>query len=128
MAKQDRHIDPTAADFVAAGAVPIEAVSALEGAPETGGIGIRPVMVGADAMLMEVHRKKGLIDPEHSHDDHESICYLVSGRMRVVIAGESFIAEPGDSWIHRAGVRHYHETLEDSVQLEVKSPPRKPWR
>ena len=38
------------------------------------------------------------------------------------------IAEPGDSWIYRAGVRHYHETPEDSVQLEVKSPPRKPWR
>ena len=47
--------------------------------------------------------------------------------MRVVIAGETFIAEPGDSWIHRASVLHYHETLEDSVQLEVKSPPRKHW-
>ena len=127
MTQDDRRIAPTQSDFIAAGSVPIEAVSALEGARETGGIGIRPVMVGADSTLMEVHRKKGLVDPEHSHDDHESICYLVSGRMRVVIAGESFIAESGDSWIHRAGVRHYHETLEDSVQLEVKSPPRKPW-
>ena len=99
MSKDARSIAPTAADFVAAGTAPIEAVSALEGAPETGDIGIRPVMVGADSMLMEVHRKKGLIDPEHSHDDHESICYLVCGHMRVVIEGESFIAEPGDSWI-----------------------------
>ena len=127
MNKDDRRLAPTEADFVARGSVPIQAVSALEGARETGGIGISPVMVGAESMLMEVHRKKGLIDPEHSHDDHESICYLVSGRMRVVIAGETFIAEPGDTWIHRAGVLHYHETLEDSVQLEVKSPPRKPW-
>jgi quercetin dioxygenase-like cupin family protein len=127
MTKDDRRIVATESDFIAAGSIPIEAVSALEGARETGGIGIRPVMVGAETMLMEVHRKKGLIDPEHSHDDHESICYLLSGRMRVVIAGETFIAEPGDTWIHRAGVLHYHETLEDSVQLEVKSPPRKPW-
>ena len=127
MTKDDRRIAATESDFIAAGSIPIEAVSALEGARETGGIGIRPVMVGAETMLMEVHRKKGLIDPEHSHDDHESICYLLSGRMRVVIAGENFIAEPGDTWIHRAGVLHYHETLEDSVQLEVKSPPRKPW-
>ncbi len=127
MTKDDRRIAATESDFIAAGSIPIEAVSALEGARETGGIGIRPVMVGAETMLMEVHRKKGLIDPEHSHDDHESICYLLSGRMRVVIAGETFIAEPGDTWIHRAGVLHYHETLEDSVQLEVKSPPRKPW-
>ena len=127
MTKDDRRIVATESDFIAAGSIPIEAVSALEGARERGGIGIRPVMVGAETMLMEVHRKKGLIDPEHSHDDHESICYLLSGRMRVVIAGETFIAEPGDTWIHRAGVLHYHETLEDSVQLEVKSPPRKPW-
>ena len=127
MTKDDRRIAATESDFIAAGSIPIEAVSVLEGARETGGIGIRPVMVGAETMLMEVHRKKGLIDPEHSHDDHESICYLLSGRMRVVIAGETFIAEPGDTWIHRAGVLHYHETLEDSVQLEVKSPPRKPW-
>ncbi len=127
MNKNDRRIASTETDFIAAGSVPIDTVSALEGARETGGIGIRPVMVGADTMLMEVHRKKGLIDPEHSHDDHESICYLVSGRMRVVIASETFIAGPGDTWIHRVGVLHYHEAMEDSIQLEIKSPPRKPW-
>ena len=26
-----------------------------------------------------------LVGKEHAHHDHESICYLVSGRMRVVI-------------------------------------------
>ena len=47
--------------------------------------------------------------------------------MRVVIEGEEFIAEPGATWVHRPGVRHYHEALEDSVQIEVKSPPTKTW-
>jgi len=127
MAMKDRIQHPTAADFVTGADVPIDPVGALEGLPGKGNLGIRPLMVGEDMLAIEVHREKGLIDPEHSHDDHESICYLVRGRMRVVIAGEEFIAGPGDIWKHRAGVPHYHEALEDSLQIEFKSPPRKTW-
>ncbi len=127
MGKDDRALAPSLQDFIAGGAVAVEPVSAIEGAKETGKLGIKPLMVGQDVLVMEAHRKQGLIDPEHSHDDHESICYLVSGRMRVVIDGEEFIAEPGDSWRHRPGVPHYHETLEDSLQIEIKSPARKTW-
>ena len=43
------------------------------------------------------------------------------------IDGQEFIAEPGDAWIHPRGVPHYSEALEDCVQVEVKSPPRKTW-
>ena len=84
-------------------------------------------MVGDNVLVMEAHRERGLVDPEHAHDDHESICYLVRGRMRVVIDGKEFIAQPGDVWRHRPGVSHYHETLEDSLQIEIKSPARKTW-
>ena len=115
--------------FVSNRSVQAEPVRMLEGMPEGegGGLAIKPLMVGQDMMLMEAHRKKGLIDPEHAHPDHDSICYLVKGKMRVVIAGEEFVAEPGDTWIHPAGVSHYHEALEDSVQVEIKSPPKKTW-
>ncbi len=124
----DRALSPTAEDFVAGADVPVEPVSAIEGAPEAAGhLGIKALMVGDGVLVMEAHREKGLIDPEHCHEDHESICYLVSGRMRVVIAGEEFIARPGDIWKHRPGVPHYHETLEDSLQIEIKSPARKTW-
>lgn len=118
---------PTTADFVTGADVPIDPVRTLEGLPGRGNLGIKALMAGEDMLAMEVHREKGLVDPEHSHDDHESICYLVRGRMRVVIAGAEFIAGPGDIWKHRAGVPHYHEALEDSLQLEFKSPPCKTW-
>ncbi len=118
---------PTTADFVTGADVPIDPVRTLEGLPGRGNLGIKALMAGEDMLAMEVHREKGLVDPEHSHDDHESICYLVRGRMRVVIAGEAFIAGPGDIWKHRAGVPHYHEALEDSLQLEFKSPACKTW-
>jgi len=125
-----RTLPKTDRRFVANASVPAEPVHALEGMPESQNgahLAIKPLMVGQDMVFLEAHREKGLIDPEHSHPDHESICYLVRGKVRVVIAGEEFIAEPGDTWIHPAGVPHYHEALEDSVQIEIKSPPKKTW-
>jgi len=124
-----RTLPKTTQHFVANASIPAQAVKALEGMPEGDGghLSIKPLMVGQDMVFLEVHREKGLIDPEHSHPDHESICYLVKGKVRVVIAGEEFIASPGDTWIHPAGVPHYHEALEDSVQIEIKSPPKKTW-
>ena len=124
-----RRFAPSKQRFSRNAEVPADAVTSLEGSGQNapGALAIKPLIVGEDTLLMEVHRARGLVDAEHIHPDHESICYLVSGKMRVVIDGESFIAEPGDSWIHPAGVPHYHETLEDSVQIEVKSPPMRPW-
>lgn len=130
MTASDRRVSPTAARFVHNAEVAADAVTALEGAAEGNDgaqLAIKALLASPSALLMEVRRDKGLVDPEHVHPDHESICYLVSGRMRVVIDGESFVAGPGDAWIHPAGVPHYHETLEDSVQIEIKSPPRKTW-
>lgn len=124
---QDRTLPPSARPFAAAGDVAPVRVSKIEGAEEAGEIWVKPMIAGTEMMLMEVHRKKGLKDPRHAHPDHESICYLVSGKMRVVIGDDEFIAEPGATWVHPAGVEHYHETLEDSVQIEIKSPPKKTW-
>lgn len=127
MTAEKRTLPHSAKAFIAPGDVAAQPIGRIEGALQSKGLSVKPLMVGEGALLMEVHRKAGLIDPEHAHPDHESICYLVSGRMRVVIDGDEFIAEPGATWIHRPGVRHYHETLEDSVQIEIKSPPRKTW-
>jgi mannose-6-phosphate isomerase-like protein (cupin superfamily) len=125
----ERTFPKTEARFVRNADIAAEAIKSLEGMPEGKGghLSIKPLMVGQDMVFLEAHREKGLIDPEHAHPDHESICYLVKGKVRVVIAGEEFIAEPGDTWIHPAGVPHFHEALEDSVQIEIKSPPKKTW-
>lgn len=127
MKDDQRALSPTGADFVSGSGIPIEPVMAIEGGAEVGNLGIKPLMVGDNVLVMEAHRERGLVDPEHAHDDHESICYLVSGRMRVVIDGKEFIAQPGDVWRHQIGVPHFHETLEDSLQIEIKSPARKTW-
>ena len=46
MTNTDRALAPTKADFVAGTEVPVEPVSAIEGAREAGHLGIKALMVG----------------------------------------------------------------------------------
>lgn len=84
-------------------------------------------LVGDAMLLTRGFRQKGLVDPPHRHDDHESIGFLLSGRLQLTIDGQDFVAEPGDIWVHRRGVVHSSVALEDCVQIEAKSPPRRTW-
>ena len=127
MAQSERDLPASAQPFAAPESVVARPIGAIEGHAGYAGATVKPMLVGEAMVLLEIHRPKGLLDPEHVHRDHESLCYLVSGRMRCVIDGREFIAEPGATWLHRPGVRHFHETLEDSVQIEIKSPPKRTW-
>lgn len=104
-----------------------ERIAAVEGVKEHGEVTVKVLHVSDAMLVLDVFRKKGLIDPVHRHDDHESVGYLIEGRMKLVIGGEEFIAGPGSSWRHPVGVDHYSEALTDCHQIEVKSPPRKTW-
>ena len=104
-----------------------ERLATVEGVKMLGQVDVRKLLVGREILLLHVYRKKGLVDPKHRHDDHETIAYLIKGRLRLVIGGQEFIAEPGTAWIHPPGVEHFSEALEDCEQLEIKSPPRKTW-
>ena len=85
------------------------------------------MMVGNDMLLIEITEKAGVRVPSHSHDDHESVVYLIKGRMTLTIGDQTFEAKAGDVWCHPIGVSHTSVTLEDSVAIEIKSPPRKTW-
>jgi quercetin dioxygenase-like cupin family protein len=122
-----RYIAPTQGFFTTLAALPLERLGAVEGVKPKGKVEVRRAMVGTDILMLHVTREKGLIDPVHKHDDHETVAYLISGRLRLVIGGKEFIATPGTSWIHPRGVEHFSEALEDCEQLEIKSPPRKTW-
>lgn len=104
-----------------------ERLAAVEGVKPKGLVEVRRLMVGKEILMLHVFREKGLIDPVHKHLDHETVAYLIRGRLRLVIGGEEFIAEAGTSWIHPVGVEHFSEALEDCEQLEIKSPPTKTW-
>lgn len=113
--------------FTVQSQIPTERLASVEGIRPEGKLEVRPMMVGKEILFLHVFREKGVIDPEHTHHDHETVAYLIRGRLRLVIGGEEFIAEPGTSWIHPRGVPHFSEALEDCEQIEVKSPPKKTW-
>jgi quercetin dioxygenase-like cupin family protein len=123
----ERLPEPSGTPFLSSADTRPERVLSVEGVRPEGSVTIQQLVVGEHAMLFEVRRRKGLYDPPHRHDDHESYGYLVSGRLKLVIGGEEFIAEPGSSWVHRIGVEHSSVALEDCVQISVKSPPRRTW-
>lgn len=125
----DRHLPRSGVFFRRGASVPDLVITQVEGVrEEPGKLTLKPLLTGDDMVFLQAFKAKGMKDPTHQHDDHESIGYLVSGRMRLVVGGEEFIAEPGDAWLHPRGVPHFSEALEDCIQVEVKSPPRKTWR
>ncbi|UCE31993.1 MAG: cupin domain-containing protein [Burkholderiales bacterium] len=126
-ADESRRLQKTTG-FVARGAAtPKVRMGVLEGHPSAGHVDLKPLLVGDDMLMVEIFEKAGVRVPEHTHDDHESVVYLIRGRMRLVIGGDEFIVEAGDAWIHPRGVPHWSETLEDCLAVEIKSPPRKTW-
>ena len=100
---------------------------ALEGQASSGVVDLKPMMVGDAMVLVEIFEKAGVKVPMHAHDDHESVVYLVKGRMHLVIGEEVFEARAGDAWRHPIGVPHSSVALEDCLAVEVKSLPRKTW-
>lgn len=127
-AADSRLLARSAGVFFPGVAAAVDRMRALEGAESGGEMTIKPLVVAADMLLLEIFEAKGVRVPEHAHDDHESVVYLVKGSMKVVIGGEAFVARAGDAWLHPPGVRHWSEALEDCVAIEVKSPPRKTWQ
>ena len=127
MTADPRCIAPTQGYFTTRDSIAPERLATVEGVKPKGVVEVRRVMVGNEILMLHVFREKGLVDPVHKHLDHETVAYLIRGRLRLVIGGQAFIAEAGTSWIHPRGVEHFSEALEDCEQLEVKSPPRKTW-
>ena len=91
--------------------------------PVLPGIGLKTLVHGERMLFVEFHLEAGSALPDHAHP-HEQTGYLVRGRMRLQIGGETFGVRPGDSWCIRGGVTHSTEALEDSVAIEVFSPVR----
>ncbi|TAL33173.1 MAG: cupin domain-containing protein [Spirochaetes bacterium] len=87
------------------------------------GIRMKTTVSGEKTHMTSFILEKGNLLPFHSHP-HEQTGFLVSGLIMLTIGKESFETRPGDSWCIPSGVEHGAEILEDSVAIEVFSPPR----
>ena len=87
------------------------------------GVTYKTLSYGSKTLLSEFMLEKGSKVPIHNHP-YEQTGYMISGRMTFTIEGESYNAEPGDSWCIPENVEHGVEVHEDSLVIEVFSPVR----
>ncbi len=97
-------------------------VKSIEGKETYGGeLQAKPLIMGEHMTFLEIQYTKGVGAPLHTHS-HESLVYVVRGKIKTTIGDENFILEPGDACLHPVGVPHTVEALEDSTMVEIKSP------
>ena len=97
-------------------------VTSVEGKPTYGGdLVVKPLIKGDEMTFLEIHYSAGVGTPLHTHT-HESIAYVVKGKIKSTVGSEEFILGPGDVGRHPKGVLHALEAIEDSVVVEIKSP------
>ena len=89
----------------------------------------RRLITGKTMMLAQVYLKKGCIVPRHSHHN-EQLTYILEGSLRLWV-GEQLEqvvdVGPGEVLLIPGGVPHKAEALEDTVDVDVFSPPRQDW-
>ena len=89
----------------------------------------RRLITGDDMMLAHVYLKKGCIVPLHHHIN-EQITYILEGALRFHIGsedGEEVIVRAGEVLHIPSNVPHTAEALEDTLDVDIFSPPRQDW-
>ncbi len=89
----------------------------------------RRIVSGGQVMVAHVYLEEGAIVPEHSHHN-EQLTYILKGKLRFWV-GENLsqivdVAE-GEVLHLPANVPHRAEALEETLDLDIFSPPRQDW-
>jgi quercetin dioxygenase-like cupin family protein len=89
----------------------------------------RRLVVGERMMLAHVYLAKGAIVPQHSHEN-EQLTYILEGALKFWIGedgAQELVVRAGDVLVIPSNVPHKAEALEDTLDVDVFSPPRQDW-
>jgi len=89
----------------------------------------RRLITGDQMMLAHVYLKKGAIVPKHSHHN-EQITYILEGALRFHLGedgSQEVIVRAGEVLTIPSWLPHTAEALEDTLDVDVFSPPRQDW-
>lgn len=89
----------------------------------------RRLITGDSMMLAHVYLRKGCIVPKHSHMN-EQISYILEGSLRFWLGEdqtEELVVNAGEVLHIPAHVPHKAEALEDTLDVDIFSPPREDW-
>ena len=89
----------------------------------------RRLVTGERMMLAHVYLAKGAVVPKHSHEN-EQLTYIVEGALRFWIGedeSEEIVVAAGEVLHIPSNVPHKALALEDTLDVDVFSPPRQDW-
>lgn len=89
----------------------------------------RRLITGDQMMLAHVYLKKGCIVPKHSHMN-EQFTYVLEGALRFFVGddgAEEVVVRAGEVLHIPGNVPHEAHALEDTLDVDVFSPPRQDW-
>ncbi len=89
----------------------------------------RRLITGERMMLAHVYLKKGCIVPKHSHLN-EQLTYILEGALRFWLGDDQtdeVIVRAGEVLHIPGNVPHKAEALEDTLDVDIFSPPREDW-
>ena len=89
----------------------------------------RKMITGDNMMLAHIHLKKDGFVPKHSHHN-EQITYVLTGAFKFLMGAdqdEEVIVRAGEVLVIPSHLPHSAVALEDSLSLDIFSPPREDW-
>jgi quercetin dioxygenase-like cupin family protein len=86
----------------------------------------REMLHGDKLMLARVFMKKGAHVPKHQHHN-EQVTYILEGALKFAIDGKEIVVKAGEVLCIPSGMPHEAWALEDTVDLDVFTPPREDW-
>ena len=89
----------------------------------------RRIITGERMMLTHVYLKKGCIVPKHSHEN-EQLTYVLEGALRFWLGEDQKderVVRSGEVLVIPSNLPHKAEALEDTLDVDVFSPPRQDW-
>ena len=86
----------------------------------------RQLVTGERTMLARIVLRKGCVVPLHSHEN-EQIAYVLEGALKFQIQGREIVVRAGEVLVIPSQVPHRAEALEDTIDLDIFTPPRADW-
>ncbi|MDH3205183.1 MAG: cupin domain-containing protein [Gemmatimonadota bacterium] len=92
----------------------------------------RRLFTGDRMMLAQVYLDQGAVVPWHSHEN-EQLTWILSGSLRFMVGEEGsddvldVVVSAGEVLFIPSNVPHRAEALEDTVDVDIFSPPRQDW-
>jgi len=86
----------------------------------------RKLITGQRIMAAQVFLKKGAVVPLHHHEN-EQVTYILEGALEFEISGTRTLVRQGEVLHIPPNVPHQAVALEDTLDLDIFSPPREDW-